>query len=152
MSPPRRRACRTSPPRRTARIRSRRAGGVSPLFLVAARIRGLTPPARLFFVRPAAWRCATADCAPVLPPGPARRRLETRTIIVPLKPPQGEDSGKNDDEDKKEYRDVLQTSVFVPTFLISYFLVISYDVQAKHSTHPAHYPSNLSILISLLTT
>ena len=37
-----------------------------------------------------------------LPPGPARRRLETRTITVPLKPPQGEDSSEEDDESEDE--------------------------------------------------
>ena len=47
---------------------------------------------------------------------------------------------------------MLQTSVFVPTFPVSHLLVISYDVRAKHSAHPAHLLSNLSILLRLLTT
>ena len=36
------------------------------------------------------------------PPEPAHRRLETRTITMLLKLPQGEDSGEDDDESEDE--------------------------------------------------
>ena len=50
------------------------------------------------------------EIAMFLPPGPARRRLETRTITVLLKPPQGEDSGEEDDESEDEDGDDYHTS------------------------------------------
>ena len=42
--------------------------------------------------------------------------------------------------------------MFVPTFPVSYLLVIYYDIRAKHSAHPAHLPSDLSKILRLLTT
>ena len=60
--------------------------------------------------------------------------------------------GLQDLERRKVQREVLQTSAFVPAFPVSHLLVISYDVRAKHSARPAHLPSDLSILLRLLTT
>ena len=50
------------------------------------------------------------EIAMFLPPGPERRRLETRSIIVPLKSFQGEESGEDDDESEDEDGDDYHAS------------------------------------------